>query len=136
MLQLQAQATGVRRHAKRCIIIYCWGGISHMESWDPKPEALADLRGEFSAIQTATAGIRYCEHIPLMAQHSDKLAIVRSIYHSPRRTSTGDVHEHHRTRPPRGRESQEQRQLALFSSNDLSVSGPPRRDAQRYPSAL
>ncbi|MEC7564998.1 MAG: DUF1501 domain-containing protein [Planctomycetota bacterium] len=81
MLQLQAHASASPPRAKRCIVIYCWGGISHLESWDPKPEALSDLRGDFSAIQTATPGIQYCEHIPLMAQHSDKLAIVRSVYH-------------------------------------------------------
>ena len=75
-LQLQQQAradklavTGGK--AKQCIVIYCWGGISHYESWDPKPNAPAELRGEFATIQPATPGIHYSEHIPLMAQHSD-----------------------------------------------------------------
>ena len=80
MFQLCADAA-IAPRAKRCIVIYCWGGISHYESWDPKPDAPAELRGEFATIQTATPGIHYSEHIPLMAQHSDKLAIVRSIHH-------------------------------------------------------
>ena len=43
-LQLRAEAAGMHRTpAKSCIIIYCWGGISQFESWDPKPDALANL---------------------------------------------------------------------------------------------
>lgn len=80
-LQLKAQAATSRK-AKSCIVIYCWGGISHFESWDPKPEALVDLRGEFKPISTATPGIQFCEHLPLMAQHSEKMAIVRSVHHT------------------------------------------------------
>ncbi|HVC94034.1 MAG TPA: DUF1501 domain-containing protein, partial [Pirellulales bacterium] len=38
--------------AKSCIILYCWGGMSHLDSWDPKPEAPIEVRGEFSPIPT------------------------------------------------------------------------------------
>ena len=69
------------RTAKSCIIIYTWGGMSHYESFDPKPEAPAEFRGEFKPISTATPGIQFCEHIPLIAKHSEKLAIVRSVHH-------------------------------------------------------
>jgi hypothetical protein len=68
--------------AKSCIVIYGWGGVSHYESWDPKPDAPSDLRGEFSPIATATPAMQFCEHIPLLAKHSDKLAIVRSVHHN------------------------------------------------------
>ena len=81
ILELQATAAETRK-AKSCIVIYCWGGISHYESFDPKPFAPSELRGEFSPISTATSGIQFCEHIPKLAQHSDKLAIVRSIHHN------------------------------------------------------
>jgi hypothetical protein len=81
LFQLQSQAAAAPR-ATSCIVIYCWGGLSHYESWDPKPDAPAELRGEFSPISTATPGIQYCEHIPLMAKHSDKLAIIRSVHHT------------------------------------------------------
>lgn len=79
--QARAQAA-IAPRAKSCIVIYLWGGIAHQESWDPKPHALSDLRGEFSATSTATPGIQFCEHIPLMAKHSEKLAVVRSLHHT------------------------------------------------------
>ena len=81
LMQLRARGASARR-AKSCIVIYLWGGIAHQESWDPKPEALSDLRGEFKAISTATPGVQFCEHIPLMAQHSEKLAVIRSLHHT------------------------------------------------------
>ena len=81
LFQLRARASAAPR-AKSCIVIYLWGGIGHHESWDPKPNALANLRGEFSPISTATPGMQFCEHIPLMAKHSDKLAVVRSLHHN------------------------------------------------------
>jgi len=80
-LQAREKSSALAPRAKSCIIIYLWGGIAHQESWDPKPNALSDLRGEFKPIATATSGIHFCEHIPLMAQHCEKLAIVRSLHH-------------------------------------------------------
>lgn len=77
----QAFAGPEKRKAKSCIIIYTWGGMSHYESFDPKPDAPSEIRGEFKHIRTATPGIHFCEHIPLIAKHSDKLAIVRSVNH-------------------------------------------------------
>ena len=74
LLSLRADAASLPR-AKSCIVIYLWGGIAHQESWDPKPEALSELRGEFQPISTATPGVHFCEHIPLMARHSEKLAV-------------------------------------------------------------
>jgi len=70
------------KQAKSCIIIYLWGGLSHYESWDPKVDAPKDIRGEFGTIPTKTPGVRFCEYLPLMAEHQDKLAIVRSVHHN------------------------------------------------------
>ena len=67
--------------AKSCIILYCWGGMSHIDCWDLKPDAPIEIRGEFQPIETATPGILIGEHLPRMARHTDKLAIVRSIFH-------------------------------------------------------
>lgn len=79
---LQARAQGsIVPQARSCIIIYLWGGIGHQESWDPRPDALLDLRGEFSAIDTATPGVQFCEHLPLLARQTDKLAVIRSLHH-------------------------------------------------------
>ena len=80
-LNARAQGVTTRATAKSCIVIYCWGGISHYESWDPKPDAPVEIRGEFDSIATKTPGIRFSEYLPLMAEHSDKLAIVRSVHH-------------------------------------------------------
>ena len=84
-LQLKALANtsdqAPPRKAKSCIILYCWGGMSHHETWDPKPNAPVEIRGEFSTIPTATPGIHVGEHIPLLAKHTEKLAIIRSIHH-------------------------------------------------------
>lgn len=79
---LQARAQAAAPRTRSCIIIYLWGGIGHQESWDPKPQALTDLRGEFSPISTATPGIQFCEHVPLIAKHSEKLAVIRSLHHT------------------------------------------------------
>ncbi|MDA1013354.1 MAG: DUF1501 domain-containing protein [Planctomycetota bacterium] len=81
MLQMQSHAAPSRRE-KSCIVIYCWGGISHHESWDPKPDAPKEIRGIFNPISTATPGVFVSEHIPLLAQQTEKLAIIRSIHHS------------------------------------------------------
>jgi hypothetical protein len=83
-LQLRAKAAPVPAapgKAKSCIIIYCWGGMSHHETWDPKPDAPAEVRGEFSPISTVTPGIFLSEHMPLLARQTGKLAIIRSIHH-------------------------------------------------------
>jgi len=74
-------STTPKNKAKSCIIIYCWGGMSHHESWDPKPDAPADVRGLFSPIDTVTPGIQISEHMPLLTRQTDKLAIIRSINH-------------------------------------------------------
>jgi len=80
-LQKQAAAAGATGRAKSCIILYCWGGMSHHETWDPKPDAPVEIRGEFSPIATATPGIQLGEHMPLLAKQTGKLAIVRSVHH-------------------------------------------------------
>src|SRR5262245_35064901 len=83
-LQLRAAAaasTAPKTKAKSCIILYCWGGMSHHETWDPKPDAPVDIRGLFAPIATATPGIFIGEHMPLLARLTEKLAIIRSIHH-------------------------------------------------------
>jgi uncharacterized protein (DUF1501 family) len=87
--------------AKRCILLYCWGGMSHLETWDPKPDAPRDIRGEFDPIQTATPGILIGEHLPLLARHSEKLAIVRSIHHDDSAHGRGMYWNLTGHRPPR-----------------------------------
>jgi uncharacterized protein DUF1501 len=80
-LDLRAAGRATTGRAKSCIVLYCWGGMSHHETWDPKPNAPAEYRGEFAPIATAVPGIRIGEHMPRLARHTDKLAIIRSIHH-------------------------------------------------------
>ena len=68
--------------AKRCILLFMWGGPSQLETWDLKPEAPREVRGEFRPIQTKVPGIQIGEHFPRLASRTDKLCIVRSMTHS------------------------------------------------------
>lgn len=67
--------------AKSCIVIFLWGGPSQLDTWDPKPDAPAEVRGPFRAIETSVPGVRISEHFPMLAQRVDRLAILRSLSH-------------------------------------------------------
>lgn len=68
--------------AKAVIQIWMWGGPSHLDTFDPKPEAGYDYCGPFkSPIETNVKGIRICEMLPLMAKQADKYAILRAVTH-------------------------------------------------------
>ncbi len=68
--------------AKSLILIFTTGGLGHLDSFDMKPDAPEGIRGEFQPIATKAAGVQYCEHLPGLASHADKLAIVRSMSHT------------------------------------------------------
>ncbi len=67
--------------AKSCIFVYLLGGPSHIDMWDLKPQAPAEIRGPFQPIATATPGLSICEHLPRLARISERYAIVRSVSH-------------------------------------------------------
>lgn len=67
--------------AKSCIYIFLSGGLSQHDSFDLKPEAPAEVRGEFLPIATRTPGLDICEHLPELATRSDRWAVVRSLSH-------------------------------------------------------
>jgi len=78
--------------AKRCIFLFAWGGPSQIDTFDPKPDAPKEVRGEFAPIATRTPGIFISEHFRQVAKHSDKLAIVRSLTHDdPAHLSSGHL---------------------------------------------
>jgi uncharacterized protein (DUF1501 family) len=64
------------------ILIWCGGGPSQFETYDPKPEAPAEYRGPLKAIQTKLPGVHFCELLPKQAQLADKLTIIRSCAHT------------------------------------------------------
>ncbi len=68
--------------AKSCILLFMWGGPAQQDTWDMKPNAPEEIRGEFQPISTNVPGIQICEHFPQLAQRIDQLAIVRSMTHN------------------------------------------------------
>jgi hypothetical protein len=82
MLRLRAWAgDGAAPRARACILIWMDGGPTHYETFDPKPTAPAEIRGEYKAIPTALPGVFFSEHLKRLAAQARKLAVVRSIRH-------------------------------------------------------
>ncbi|MCU0711899.1 MAG: DUF1501 domain-containing protein [Pirellula sp.] len=65
-----------------CILIWMDGGPTHFETFDPKPDAPAEIRGDFRPIKTNVSGIEICEHLPQLAKIADKYSIIRSVCHN------------------------------------------------------
>jgi hypothetical protein len=72
---------GPLRPIRSCILLYYYGGPSHLDTWDLKPDAPAEIRGMFRSIPTRVPGVRVGEHLPRCAGVVDRLAIVRSFHH-------------------------------------------------------
>src|SRR5262245_39648154 len=64
--------------AKACILVFNYGGPSHLDLWDLKPDAPREVRGEFGPISTRVPGIAITEHLPRLAAVADRYAILRS----------------------------------------------------------
>jgi uncharacterized protein (DUF1501 family) len=65
-----------------CIMLFLVGGPSHIDTWDPKPAAPAEVRGPFQPIATNVPGMQITEIFPKMARHADKISLIRSVYHT------------------------------------------------------
>ena len=85
LFRLQAASAAVTPQiaprAKSCVFLFLFGGPSHIDLWDMKPGAPAEIRGEFQPTATRVPGIELCEHLPRLAQSMDKLCLVRSMTH-------------------------------------------------------
>lgn len=86
LLRASAQAESKASQHKSVIMIYLPGGPSHMDTYDPKPNAPAEYRGEFGSISSKVPGMDFCELLPRHAKIADKLTLIRSV--------TGAVSEH------------------------------------------
>lgn len=75
--------------ARSCVFIYLFGGPSQIDLWDLKPDAPERFRGEFRPIDTATPGIRICEHLPKIARVTDHIHLIRSMRHEHPRHGWG-----------------------------------------------
>ena len=91
-MALSLEAAGAvdasKAEIRNCITIFLVGSPGHLDTWDMKPEAPAEIRGKFKPIDTNVSGIQICEHFPLMARMMDKVALIRSLHHK-----TGATHE-------------------------------------------
>ncbi len=65
--------------AKNCIVLFLMGGPSQHSTWDPKPDAPAEVRGEFAPIDTNVPGVRIGSLFPLLSRHADKLCLLRAV---------------------------------------------------------
>ena len=86
-LRMQATAApatlGIEPKAKSVILIFLQGGPSHIDIWDPKPDAPSNIRGEFKPIKTKVDGIQVSETMPMMAEQLDKVTMIRSMSYTP-----------------------------------------------------
>jgi hypothetical protein len=76
---------------RSCILLFFYGGPSHLDTWDPKPNAPREVRGEFRAVPTAVPGVRLGEHLPHCGRVMNKLALVRSLHHPMRNHNSAAV---------------------------------------------
>jgi hypothetical protein len=80
VLRLRSQGAPGRAVPARSVIMVCLtGGPSHIDTYDPKPAAPVEFRGEFRTIHSNVPGLDLCEHLPLQAQIADRLAVVRGV---------------------------------------------------------
>src|SRR5262245_4189700 len=86
-LQAAAPKASARKQTINCILLWMQGGPSHHDTFDPKPDAPAEVRGEFATIPTTLSGVRIAEHLPLLAKQTDKYSIIRG--HDPKNGSHG-----------------------------------------------
>ena len=68
--------------ADHCIVLFLNGGPSHLDMWDMKPEAPAEIRGEFAPIASSTPGVFVSEHLPRLARQMHRTTLIRSMQHS------------------------------------------------------
>jgi hypothetical protein len=115
---LRAESTSEAGRRKSLILVYLSGGLSHHETFDPKPSAPAEVRGEFGTIPTALPGYRVGEHLPLLARSMDKISVVRSL--------VGQVDEHSSFQSLTGTTERLTKQdgVANFGSIVAKIQGP------------
>jgi hypothetical protein len=81
LLQLQAAEVASERRARAVIWLWLWGGPSHLDTFDMKPDAPVEYRGPFRPVATNVPGIAICELLPHLAAKADKYTILRSLHH-------------------------------------------------------
>jgi hypothetical protein len=128
-------ATGASQgKARSCILLFQFGGPSQFESFDPKPDAPAEIRGEFGVIATRNPSLVIGEHLPKLAALADHFSLVRSVHHDRGSHNSGAYYSLTGRRP----------QVDLVTSNAAATDFPCpgavvdylRRDAHLAPTAV
>jgi hypothetical protein len=85
-IEAEAKAAGQapRKGPKSCIFLYLYGGPSQIDTWDMKPDAPEEFRGEFKPIPTTVPGLLICEHLPQMARLAKHFSLIRTLHHTNR----------------------------------------------------
>src|SRR5262249_55701108 len=83
LLERRARASAVKSfgQAKSCILLYLSGAPSQLDTFDPKPDAPEDIRGEFRTIPTSLTGVRFSELLPRAAKWMNRIALVHTLHH-------------------------------------------------------
>lgn len=81
LIAMRARAQSAAAPAKSVIVLWLWGGPSHLETFDMKPDAPLEYRGPFEPIATPVPGLHVCELLPGLARRADKFAILRAMHH-------------------------------------------------------
>src|SRR5688572_31716241 len=76
-----AGGTEKPRKVKSVVIVFLTGAASHVDTFDMKPDAPAEIRGQFNPIASSVPGLQVCEHLPMLAARMDRCALVRSLAH-------------------------------------------------------
>ena len=86
------QTVAVANPIRACILIFYYGGPSHLDTYDMKPKAPAEIRGEFKPVSTSVPGIQVCEHLPRMSRLIHQVALIRSVTHAARLHDSASIH--------------------------------------------
>src|SRR5262249_36604924 len=81
LFSFHAAARDPSPRARAVILLWLWGGPSHLDTFDMKPDAPIEYRGPFEPISTVVPGIRVCELLPELARRTDKFALLRTMHH-------------------------------------------------------
>lgn len=83
------RAGGLARRAKSVIFLLLEGGMSHLDTWDIKPSAPKEIRGDFQPMRTTNPELQVCEHMPLLAEQAHRYNVIRSVHSAARNHSPG-----------------------------------------------
>lgn len=88
LLAANSNTQGSFGRAKRVLMLFMWGGPSHIDLFDMKPEAPSEIRGPFVPVSTKVPGVQISELMPQLGRHTDKIGFIRSVTHSDNAHST------------------------------------------------